>query len=129
MPVVAQHVGINRRMQCIVALRLCGKYGGHIKQLGGPADGPEAFLVTNTNDSGPGSFRQAIIDSNAHPATDTIAFAIGSGPQMISPLHVLPDITNPVIIDATTQPGYAGTPLITLSGAINQDTVLFPSPL
>lgn len=94
-----------------------------IKELGGPTDGPETFLVTNTNDSGPGSLRQAILDSNAHPATDTIAFAIGSGPQTIAPLHLLPDINNPVIIDATTQPDYAGTPLITLSGASNEDVI------
>ena len=96
---------------------------GIIKELGGPTDGPETYLVTNTNDSGPGSLRQAILDSNAHPATDTIAFAIGSGPQTIAPLHVLPDINNSVIIDATTQPGYAGAPLITLSGASNEDVI------
>ena len=29
----------------------------------------------------------------------------------------LPDITDPVIIDGTSQPGYAGTPLIELNGA------------
>src|SRR5262249_54736865 len=35
------------------------------------------ITVTNTNDSGPGSLRQAIVDSNANVGTtDTIAFAI-----------------------------------------------------
>ena len=34
------------------------------------------FSVTNTNDSGAGSLRQAIIDANASPGTDTIAFNI-----------------------------------------------------
>src|SRR6185436_6805034 len=29
----------------------------------------------------------------------------------------LPEITDPVVIDATTQPGYAGTPLVELNGA------------
>ncbi len=40
-----------------------------------------AFLVSNTGDSGPGSLRQAILDSNAAAgATNTIDFAIpGSG--------------------------------------------------
>lgn len=97
---------------------------GVIRELGAPADGPKTFVVTNSNDAGPGSLRQAILDSNAHPATDTIAFAIGSGPQTISLLHVLPDITNPAIIDATTQPGYAGTPLISLVAASNNQDVI-----
>ena len=90
---------------------------GAIEQVGGPVDGPETFLVTNTNDDGPGSFRQAILDSNAHAATDTIAFAIGSGPATIAPIHFLPTITDPVVIDGTTQPGFAGQPLIELSGS------------
>jgi CSLREA domain-containing protein len=96
---------------------------GTIGDLGGPVDGPETFVVTNTADDGPGSLHQAILDSNHHFPIDTIAFAIDTGPQVIAPLHVLPAITNGVIIDGTTQPGYAGTPLIALSGANNQDYV------
>ena len=59
------------------------------------------FLVSNTGDSGPGSLRQAILDSNAAiGATNTIDFAIsGSGVQTIAPLSSLPAITNPVLID------------------------------
>ncbi len=34
------------------------------------------FQVTNTNDSGPGSLRQAVIDANLAPGTDTISFAV-----------------------------------------------------
>jgi len=30
--------------------------------------------VTNTDDSGPGSLRQTILDANANPGADTIAF-------------------------------------------------------
>jgi parallel beta-helix repeat protein len=75
------------------------------------------YTVTNTNDSGPGSFRQAIIDSNSSGAPATIVFSIGSGPQTITPLAVFPFITNQVTIDATTQPGYAGHPLIQLDGS------------
>ena len=74
-------------------------------------------VVTNTNDSGAGSLRQAILDANATPGPQTITFAIGGGGhQVITPLSALPAITNSVSIDATTQPGYAGTPLIELSG-------------
>ena len=59
------------------------------------------FLVTNTDDSGPGSLRQAILDSNAATGTtNTIDFDIpGSGVQTIAPLSPLPAITNPVLID------------------------------
>ena len=76
------------------------------------------FLVSNTGDSGPGSLRQAIIDSNAAiGTTNTIDFAIpGSGVQTIAPLSSLPTITSPVLIDGLSQPSYSGTPLIELSG-------------
>jgi len=76
------------------------------------------FTVTNTNASGPGSFQQAIADANNNPGLDTIAFNIpGSGPQTISPTSLLPIIIDPVVIDGTTQPGFAGAPLIVLNGS------------
>jgi hypothetical protein len=79
---------------------------------------PTSFTVTNTNDSGLGSFRQALLDANANVGTDTITFNIpGSGVQTISPLSPLPVITGSAIIDGATQPGYAGTPLIELNGS------------
>jgi hypothetical protein len=74
--------------------------------------------VTNTDDSGSGSLRQAILDANGNPGLDTIAFNIGSGGvQTIQPMTALPEITDPVVIDGTTQPGFQGTPLIVLNGA------------
>ena len=77
---------------------------------------PQTFTVSNTNDSGAGSLRQAILDANAHPGADTIAFAIpGSGVRTITPT-ALPTITDPVTIDGTTQTGFVGSPLIELSG-------------
>ncbi len=75
------------------------------------------FTVTNTNDSGSGSLRQAILSANATPGADTINLNIGSGPQTIAPLSALPTIADPVTIDGRTQPGFTGTPLIELSGA------------
>jgi hypothetical protein len=77
---------------------------------------PDPFLVTNTADSGPGSLRQAIINANEHPGTDTIHFHIDCGTQTITPTSTLPTITDPVIIDGTSQPGYGETPLIQLDG-------------
>jgi putative cofactor-binding repeat protein len=66
------------------------------------------FTVTNTNDSGPGSLRQAILDANAAAGADTIAFNIpGTGPHSIQVLSSLPGINGPVTIDGYTQPGSA----------------------
>jgi hypothetical protein len=74
------------------------------------------FRVTTTTDSGPGSLRQAILDSNVATAgTNTIAFALpGPGVQTIDLAAPLPPITTSVLIDGTSQPGYTGTPLIAL---------------
>jgi hypothetical protein len=78
---------------------------------------PSTFVVTITDDAGPGSLRQAILDSNATTGLNTIAFDIGDGGvQTIRPTSALPTITNPVVIDGTTQPGYGGAPLIELAG-------------
>ena len=65
-----------------------------------------SFVVTNIDDGGQGSLRQAILDANANPGADAITFAIpGSGAQTISPASPLPAITEQVSLDATTQPG------------------------
>ncbi len=85
----------------------------------GPPPGPRTFTVTNTSDSGAGSLRQAILDANANSGfVDTIAFNIGGGgARTLAPATDLPAITDAAIIDATTQPGWSGQPLIELSGA------------
>ena len=78
------------------------------------------FDVTTINDSGAGSLRQAMLDANttanAADGPDVIRFSIGSGLKSIRPLSPLPSLTDSVTIDATTQPGYAGDPLIELDG-------------
>ncbi len=77
------------------------------------------FWVTNANDSGSGSLRQAITDANATPGLDTINFQIpGTGAHTISPGSALPSITDLVVIDGTTQPGFSGSaPVIELNGS------------
>ena len=78
------------------------------------------YNVSNTNATGNGSLYKAITDANANSGVqDTITFSIGGGgPQTIAvPAGGLPAITDSVILDATTQPGYSGTPLITLDGS------------
>ncbi len=75
------------------------------------------YTVINTNDSGAGSLRQAIIDANANSGLDTIDFNIsGSGVHTIALDSALDIITDSVILDATTQAGGSfTTPLIYLT--------------
>ncbi|HEX4440612.1 MAG TPA: S-layer homology domain-containing protein [Thermoanaerobaculia bacterium] len=76
------------------------------------------FTVTSTADSGPGTLRQAILDANASPAPNLIAFAVnGGGLATIAPTSALPPLAQAVTIDGTTQPGFAGTPIVALDGS------------
>jgi parallel beta-helix repeat protein len=69
---------------------------------------PTTLTVTNTNDSGAGSLRQAILDANANPDFSFINFDIPGGcPQVIAVASALPTITQGVRIDAYSQPGSA----------------------
>jgi CSLREA domain-containing protein len=85
------------------------------------------ITVTGTGDAiavdGACTLREAVTAANTNAASgdcsagtaglDQIHFAIGGGgAQSIVLFNPLPDIVDPVTIDATTQPGYAGTPLI-----------------
>ncbi|MBI3653397.1 MAG: HYR domain-containing protein [Acidobacteria bacterium] len=75
------------------------------------------FTVANTNDAGAGSLRQAILNANASVGADTITFDIGGGgAQTITLAAGLPALTETVIINATTQGGFAGKPLIEING-------------
>jgi parallel beta-helix repeat protein len=68
----------------------------------------QTFTVTNTDDGGAGSLRQAILEANDNPGLDVIAFNISSrsgSPYTIQPTSRLPQISDPVIIDGYTQPG------------------------
>ena len=71
---------------------------------------PATITVTNTNDAGANSLRQAIIDANATPANDTIDFNFSSGS---SPYTITLSSALPNIVDAST----AGTLTITGLGA------------
>jgi hypothetical protein len=87
---------------------------------------PATFTVTTTGDNGgvdpapfagTGTLRQAILDANATPGNDTIAINVGNGLQTVAVAAALPTITDTVLLDGTTQPGYTGTPLIELNGS------------
>ena len=90
------------------------------------------YTVSTTSDDGPGSLRQAILDSNADTTqANTIDFlltpfaASAGGIFIISPTSPLPTITQAVDIDGTSQGGFAntnvtgyqGTPVIEIEGS------------
>lgn len=79
------------------------------------------FTVTNTNDNGAGSLRQAILDANARSGVDLILFSLGSGVQTIKPTSALPTITDVVEINALGG-GSCGTmppqPRVELDGSL-----------
>ena len=82
------------------------------------------LVVTVATDDGDGvcdarcTLRDAIAAANAAPGRDTIVFAIGGGgPRVLRVTAPLPAVTSPVRLDATTQPGWAGRPIVALDGA------------
>jgi len=107
------------------------------------------FTVTTTSDAGDGScdasctLREAITAANETPELDSIAFDIptvdagydaASGVWKMQPSSDLPAITAPLSIDATTQHGYSGAPVVELDGSLipapaNGFTVLSPGCL
>ncbi len=80
------------------------------------------FTVMNTASSGPGSLEQAILDADAdssNPNADVIGFAItptGATYTITPGSGGLSTITRPVILFASSQPGYLGTPIVVLDG-------------
>jgi Right handed beta helix region len=77
-----------------------------------------SLIVTSVADNGPGTLRQAILNANANtPALDTITFNIG-GPTRIILATPLPQITDGVVIDGTSQPGFGGGNRVWVDGAI-----------
>lgn len=92
------------------------------------------YTVLNTNDSGAGSLRQAIIDANAHSGADTINFNIpGDGPHIIKPLTNFPNITDKVFINAYSQNGStpatsAGVAVINVAIELSYGELLYFAP-
>jgi CSLREA domain-containing protein len=78
---------------------------------------PEDEFCRTQFDPNECTLRAAIEQANFTPGHDEIRFAIGSGQKTLATFGEY-RITDPVTIDATTQPGYSGTPLIELNGAI-----------
>jgi CSLREA domain-containing protein len=96
---------------------------------GGPAPTPTpvgTLTVNSANDVDDGacnpshcSLREAINKANLMGVPITIRFNIGGGgAQTIRPTSALPSITAPVVIDGSSQPGFASAPLIELDGSL-----------
>ena len=82
-------------------------------------DGADSSTIDGVCDDGTGkcTLRAAIMQANATAGADVIAFNIPpGGPRTIQPLTALPAISEPVTIDGSTQPGFAGMPIIELDG-------------
>lgn len=62
------------------------------------------------------TLRQAIVNANARAGADTIVFDLPQGATTIHPVTALPTVTGPTTIDGTSQPGYAGTPIVNIDG-------------
>ena len=72
-----------------------------------PAAAAAPFNVTNRNNSGPGSFRQAVLDANLAPGPDTITFAVEGTIQLTG---------GAIIVGATLSIDGPGADKLTLSG-------------
>jgi hypothetical protein len=80
------------------------------------------FVVTTNADSGVGSLRWALQQAALTPLTmDNISFNLPPGQLTISPLTTLPNVFY-CNLDARTQPGYAGVPIVRLDGSLNAST-------
>jgi CSLREA domain-containing protein len=81
---------------------------------------PGTFVVTTLGDGSGGgcgqvcSLREAIEAADDFSNPDTIDFDVAG---LIEPLSELPEITEPVEIDGTSAPGYAGSPVIEIGGS------------
>ncbi|HEY9816116.1 MAG TPA: Calx-beta domain-containing protein [Candidatus Obscuribacterales bacterium] len=83
-----------------------------------PGSANLTFTVTNTNDDGAGSLRQAILAANA-AGGGAIAFAIpGDGPHTIALATALPALTAAIAIDGYSQAGSAQNTQVAGSNAV-----------
>ncbi len=91
------------------------------------------YPVTNVQDSGAGSLRQAVSNANANGGADTISFNIaGAGPHVIS-LGSGISVFGPVTIDGSTEPDAiviagASITLAPASDGSTIDTLTFSAP-
>jgi hypothetical protein len=95
------------------------------------------FVVTSTSDDGDElagdgkatsvngdiTLRSAIEETNALTGQQTIYFYIKDTAPVIQPSYALPPITQPVILDGTSQSGYTDSPIIQIEGPFGGLTI------
>lgn len=88
--------------------------------------GLQDYTVSNTQDKGYGSLRDALEESNITGYSSfKIKFNIeGTAPFKIIPLSPLPSLHIPITIDGSTQPGTLNSPKIILDGS----QIVLPTP-
>ena len=133
--VVSASIAIDGEPSAVLPMRLSPNAfndlvilkNGQVAPMSLQATAAMTFLVTTANDNpggvnpapgaGTGTLRQAIVDANANAGADTINFNIaGAPPHTITPLSPLPQITEAVTINGTSQPDFSGTPVVEISG-------------
>jgi len=77
------------------------------------------YSVTSTADAGLGTLRRAIVVANAHPGPDSVRFNLpGPGVQTIAITSAaLPAVSETLVINGRSQPGFAGSPLVRVDNA------------
>lgn len=68
------------------------------------------FTVSNLNDSGAGSLRQAIVDANAATGADVIDFSVAGSIDLTS--AALPTITGQLHLNGASATGFASAPVV-----------------
>jgi len=110
-----------------MSLLIAGSYASHeFRKLIEPTAYAATFTVTTADDHDDGTcnadctLREAINAANASAGADMITFNISPATLPATRINLtsaLPTINSTINIDATTQPGFAGKPIIELNGA------------
>ena len=92
--------------------------GTVVNNIGDAPDASPGDGNCETATVGQCTLRAAIQESNALAGTQTIDFSIaGAGPHTIVPGSALPTITQPVIINGTSEPDYVDQPVVSIDGS------------
>ena len=113
---MARHSALTRILSHLLILTLAGFLSFPASlMVNVPLASAATYTVTNTDDAGAGSFRQAITDANGSAGTDAIVFD-GSLSGSIGLASDLPVISEAVTIDGTTAANGQGGADIALGG-------------
>ena len=89
------------------------------------SDDPDALIGDGSpvSTNGKVTLRSAIQEANTGSNLNIIYFYIKGASPVIQPLSQLPAITQPAFLDATTQSGYIGLPIIQINGTYGNLTI------